>query len=92
MEDTEKFLIALFMASALNDKLDDITVTNAYVREFKKETNRYLAVLKSKAHELLNQSYSIDADMFETIDQAITQKAKEMAKLVISDYVIVKDL
>ena len=91
MSNEEKLLIALFLASALNDKLDDITQTNAYVREFKRETKRYLKVLEKKTHELLNDSYGIDADTFETLDTAISKKANEMAKLTINELFIIKD-
>ena len=91
MENEEKLLIALFLASALNDKLDDITQINIYVREFKRETKRYLKVLKNKTHELLNDSYGIDADTFETIDTAISKKANDMAKLTINELFILKE-
>ena len=47
--------------------------------------------MEKKTHELLNDSYGIDADTFETIDSAISKKANDMAKLTINELFILKE-
>lgn len=80
MNDSELMLYALFQASALNDTLDDITVSNSFKNEFKRETNRYLSYLKKQIHKQLNDTFKVDAEAFETMDRVISLRSREFAE------------
>jgi hypothetical protein len=85
LKDESKLLYALFQASALHDTLDDISVQNLYVREFKRATNKYIKVLKNKTYDLINEAFETDEETFETMDRVVTYYSKEMASKMFED-------
>jgi hypothetical protein len=86
LKDESKLLYALFQASALHDTLDDISVQNLYVREFKRLTNKYIKVLKNKTYRLINEAFETDEETFETMDRVVTYYSKQMASKMFELY------
>ena len=85
MSDEEKILFALFQASALNDTLDELTASNMFVREFKREINRTLLFLKKRVHTKLNEVYDVDSESFEGMDRLIDKRSKQFAKMTFEE-------
>ena len=85
LKDESKLLYALVQASELHDTLDDISVQNLYVREFKRLTNKYIKVLKNKTYRLINEAFETDEETFETMDRVVTYYSKQMASKMFED-------
>lgn len=89
-DDNYKMLYAMFQASALNDTLDELEVSNAFIREFKREMKRTQLFLKKRVHKLMNDSFNIDAESFEGMDRLISERSKEFAKMTFADLGIIE--
>jgi hypothetical protein len=89
MKDEKLLLLALFLSSALADTLDDITNQNYFVMDFKKNTKRYMNFLKKKTFKLLDNSYELDPEVFELLDNAISNTAKETAEKMFEDLFLI---
>ena len=83
MQNEVRVLTAIYLASALNSVLDDITVYNKPVQDFKRHTNTYLRFLEKNIHKHLNDSYSIDPELFEILDKSIHNNAKDFKKEIL---------
>ena len=86
MKEETKMLTVLFLASALTDALDELTVSNSYVREFKKETNRYYKFLEKKVHVEIDKTYQTDPDTFEEVQKVIDQRAHKLVHEIIKAF------
>ena len=86
MKEETKILSALFLASSLNDVLDELEVTNAFVREFKRETKRYQKFLTKKIHNEIDKTYKTDPETFEEVQKVIDQRAKALSLEIINAF------
>lgn len=86
MKEETKMLTALFLASALNDTLDDLEVSNAFVREFKRETKRYQKFLSKKIHREIDNTYETDPDTFEEVEKVIDERAHNLSLEIINAF------
>ena len=86
MKEETKILSALFLASSLNDVLDELEVSNAFVREFKRETKRYQKFLFKKIHNEIDQTYQTDPGTFEIVQDVIDQRAKALSLEIINAF------
>mgnify|MGYP000017616491 CR=1 FL=1 len=86
MKEETKMLTALFLASALNDTLDDLEVSNAFVREFKRETKRYQKFLTKKIHNEIDNTYQTDPETFEEVQKVIDERAHNLSLEIINAF------
>ncbi len=86
MKEETKILSALFLASSLNDVLDELEVSNAFVREFKRETKRYQKFLTKKIHNEIDKTYQTDPETFEEVQNVIDQRAKALSLEIINAF------
>jgi len=86
MKEETKMLSALFLASSLNDVLDELEVSNAFVREFKRETKRYQKFLTKKIHNEIDNTYETDPETFEIVQDVIDQRAKALSQEIINAF------
>lgn len=86
MKEETKMLTALFLSSALNDTLDDLEVSNAFVREFKRETKRYQKFLTKKIHREIDKTYQTDPETFEEVQRVIDQRAHNLSLEIINAF------
>ena len=86
MKEETKMLTALFLASALNDTLDDLEVSNAFVREFKRETKRYQKFLSKKIHKEIDKTYQTDPETFEEVQNVIDERAHNLSLEIINAF------
>lgn len=83
-------LYAMFQASALNDTLDELEVSNVFIREFKREMTRTKLFLEKKVHKMLNDSFDVDNESFEGMDRLISERSKQFAKMTFEELGIIE--
>jgi hypothetical protein len=86
MKEETKMLTALFLASALNDTLDDLEVSNAFVREFKRETKHYQKFLAKRIHKEIDATYETDPETFEEVQNVIDERAHNLSLEIINAF------
>lgn len=86
MKEETKMLAVLFLLSSANDAIDDLTVSNKFVRELKKKTNNYLKFMKIHVHKEIDKTYQTDPDTFEEVQSVIDERAHNLSLEIINAF------